>query len=101
MLMPPIGTTVTLTPSRVLLLRFAGTYPDGRSGGRVDVRDGHPTDPRTSPRGLVVDLRELRYEWGDMIEILYGVGGRAEPPVPQATVVSDGNRRALSTLARA
>jgi hypothetical protein len=49
---------------------------------------------KIAPRALVVDLSDLSYRWGDEMECIY----RIDPKLPQATVVSEKNRDALSTL---
>jgi hypothetical protein len=60
-----------------LIVQFAGTYRTG-SAGNADAR--YMTAVASAgfeawqPQGLVFDLRELKYEWGDRIERLIGFG---------------------------
>lgn len=90
-----------VTPDGVLIITFSGTYPDGSAGNPVAewmVATGEELLRQHRPQGLVVDLRDLWYRWGDLIEWIYDIGRGADPPISQATVVSRKNRRALSTL---
>jgi hypothetical protein len=80
-----------------LVIRLSGVYPDGSSGsGYFDqmVRTCREQCGKVSARALVVDLSDLTYRWGDEMGNIYCIDRK----VPQATVVSDKNRRALSTL---
>jgi hypothetical protein len=99
--MPPIQLSSNTIRDGVLVISFTGSYPSGGAGnssaewmyesGKVLVADQRA-------KALVVDLRELRYDWGDMIELVYDIGCSCEPTCAQVTVVSSLNRRALSTL---
>ena len=82
----------------LLTVAFLGRYRDG-SAGHGDVRfmtaviQGALTAWRCE--GLVIDLRELTYEWGDdATALLYGEFQRR----PAALVTSDRNRGPLESL---
>jgi hypothetical protein len=46
------------------------------------------------PFSVLIDLRDLRYEWGDNMDSVFSASGLKKT----AILVSDKNRRALSTL---
>jgi len=52
------------------------------------------------PFGVIHDFSELRYKWGDMLEMVFGVGPEAEPS-PVAIVVGPGCEEAIRTLCTA
>jgi hypothetical protein len=95
-----------LTPSEkqpyleVLAIRYSGEYPPG-SGGNDDARCMHAMARAAvaafRPRGVIHDFSEMRYEWGDMLEMVFGVGPEFEPS-PVAIVVGPGCEEAIRTL---
>ena len=52
------------------------------------------------PSGLVIDLRQMKYEWGDLIvkAIDAGANRYINAPFPTAIVISDLNREGLTSL---
>lgn len=95
-----------LTPSEkrpfleVLVIRYSGEYPIG-SRGNADAIYMHAMAKAAvaafEPFGVVHDFSELRYEWGDMLEMVFGVGPESEPS-PVAIVVGPGCEEAIRTL---
>ena len=95
-----------LTPSEkrpyleVLVIRYTGEYPSG-SDGNEDARWMHAMATAAvaafGPWGVIHDLSGLRYEWGDMLEMVFGVGPEVEPS-PVAVVVGPGCEEAVRTL---
>jgi len=95
-----------LTPSEkrphleVLVIRYTGEYPSG-SGGNADAVYMHAMAKAAvaafEPWGVIHDLSELRYEWGDLLEMVFGVGPEFEP-APVALVVGPGCEEAIRTL---
>jgi hypothetical protein len=95
-----------LTPSEkqpyleVLVIRYSGEYPFG-SGGNADAIYMHAMAKAAvaafEPWGVIHDFSELRYEWGDMLEMVFGVGPAVEPS-PVAIVVGPGCEEAIRTL---
>ncbi len=85
---------------KVLVIRYWGVYPFG-SGGNADARYMHAMAKAAvaafMPWGVVHDFSELRYEWGDMLELVFGVGPEVEPS-PVAIVVGPGCEEAIRTL---
>lgn len=84
----------------VLVVRYSGKYPSG-SAGNDDARymQAMATAAVTAfePWGVIHDLSGLRYEWGDLLEIVFGVGPGVEP-APVAVVVGPGCEEAVRTL---
>jgi hypothetical protein len=108
----------------VLIVRFAGEYGVGSAGNgdaafmSAMVAAGLDAWP---PAGVVLDLRELSYEWGDMMSQVLGrtlfekaappemiaqpgprvsASAMASRPIPTRVVVSDHCREALTSLVR-
>ena len=52
------------------------------------------------PQALIIDLRQMTYEWGDLIAraIDAGAGQYYDAPFPTAIVISDRNREGLTSL---
>jgi hypothetical protein len=51
-----------------------------------------------SPFGVVLDLRELSYEWGDEMQEVLAGARNPRRSLPTAVVVSDLNREGLTSL---
>lgn len=108
-----------LTPSEerpyleILVVRYTGSYPVG-SAGNTDAMYMYAMAKAAvaafEPWGVIHDLSELNYEWGDMLEMVFGVGPEIEQnPVreiigsevkacPVAVVVGPGCEEAVRTL---
>lgn len=87
-----------------LLVRFRGAYRSG-SQGRPDATYISAVVRMALAAwfapGLIIDLRELQYEWGDEMGWIFGLGAwhaGAQIRAPVAIVVGDGCRDALSSL---
>jgi hypothetical protein len=91
------------TESQILVVSFTGTCGIGSAGNDdatfmraiiVAALDAW------SPSGLVLDLRHLAYEWGDLMTGVLCGGDRycAVPVLPAAVVVSDLCREGLTSL---
>jgi len=95
-----------LTPSEkrpfleILVLRYSGEYPFG-SAGNADASYMHAMVKAAvaafEPFGVIHDLSELKYEWGDLLEMVFSVGPETEPS-PVAVVVGPGCEEAVRTL---
>jgi hypothetical protein len=95
-----------LTPSEkrphleILVIRYTGEYPFG-SGGNADAIYMHAMAKASvtafGPFGVIHDFTELHYEWGDLLEMVFGVGPETEP-APVAVVVGPGCEEAIRTL---
>lgn len=83
----------------LLVASFSGVYRIGAQGNPdAELMCGvvHLGRQVFHPRGIVLDLRLLDYQWGDMIDAVLSkaIVGDVEPPV----VVSDRCRPALTSL---
>jgi len=87
----------------VLVVRFSG-----ESGfGCANYSDGIYMEAMTRAGitafdsvGVILDLRELAYEWGDMMANLFGAGHKhyVDADLPVVAVISDLNRVGLTSL---
>jgi hypothetical protein len=87
----------------ILIIKYFGRYPDG-SAGNTDARNmvamGKAALYAYEPSGVIIDLSELYYEWGDMLERVFGIGSdrHVDAELPLATVVGSHCREAIRTL---
>ncbi|MEQ9363467.1 MAG: hypothetical protein RIF32_04450 [Leptospirales bacterium] len=81
----------------LLIARVIGQYRDG-SRGNSDARYIRGMISTAvelwRPAGVIIDFTQMKYEWGDMLEIVYD----ATEDTQSAYVVGPGCRRAMSTL---
>jgi hypothetical protein len=84
----------------VLVVRYSGVYPFG-SAGNADARYMYAMAKAAvaafEPWGVIHDLSDLRYKWGDLLEMVFSVGPEVEPS-PVAAVVGPGCEEAVRTL---
>lgn len=95
-----------LTPSEkrpyleVLVIRYSGRYPHG-SAGNEDARYMQAMAKAAvaafEPWGVIHDLSDLRYKWGDLLEMVLAVGPDVDP-APVAVVVGPRCEGAVRTL---
>lgn len=87
----------------VLVVRFAGTSGFGCANNSdaiymdAMIRAGIAAFDSV---GVILDLREMVYEWGDMMLCPFGAGSRyyVDSDLPIVAVVSDVNRKGLTSL---
>ena len=85
----------------IILISLEGVYPDGGAGNPLAkslLTYGENLCDRLKPSAIILDMRQLVYRWGDMIDWLYHISDSYSQSVRQATIVSDLNRKALTTL---
>ena len=94
----------TTTPYRdILIVKYSGQYPDG-SSGNTDARYmfamGNAALQAYEPSGVIIDMSDLHYEWGDMLEMVFGIGSDqyVDAEFPMAAVVGPRCREAIRTL---
>jgi hypothetical protein len=67
----------------ILVIKYSGTYPHG-SAGNADAQFPYAMAKAGvaafEPWGVIHDLTELSYEWGDMLERVLAVGPDKELP---------------------
>ncbi|MBO9658124.1 MAG: hypothetical protein J7527_04800 [Chitinophagaceae bacterium] len=81
----------------ILLIRFSGKYRYGSAGSDDALLiDGVIKMGMTlfDPNALIIDLREMSYEWGDNLDLSFGSSA-----VKTTVVVGVKCRKAMSTLA--
>lgn len=87
----------------ILVISYKGKYGFG-SGGNNDAQymyaKGEFGLNVYDPLGVVLNLTELEYEWGDMIDMVFNIGDNhyRELDFPLALVVGDKCKEALGTL---
>jgi hypothetical protein len=83
----------------VMVVRFEGVYRIG-SGGNSDatfmVAMGNAGVEAFEPDAIIIDLSSLAYEWGDMMDSVFGIG--SDRKVPTAIIVGEQCRPAIGTL---
>lgn len=93
----------TLDYGEILVVRFEGTcgYGSGSNGDCVYMAAMTQAGLTAfEPLALVLDMRGLSYEWGDMMGHVLAAGSDqyVDAPFPTAVVVSDRCREGLTSL---
>ena len=85
---------------KILVIRYSGVYPPG-SGGNDDAQYMYALASAGvaafKPWGVIHDLTEIVYEWGDKLDLVFGVGPQFEAS-PVAVVVGPACEAAVRTL---
>jgi hypothetical protein len=85
----------------ILVIRYQGEYPVG-SAGNPDARYMYAMATAGiaafRPFGVIHDLSELGYTWGDMLDMVLDVGPFDESKVQSAVVVGPRCEEAVRTL---
>lgn len=87
----------------IMILSFKGEYGFG-SRGNSDARYmsaiGKAVLDAWAPWGLVIDLSELKYEWGDELDRVFDIGSELAriKPFPVALTVGPASEEAVRTL---
>ncbi len=71
------GYSATTTYLDILIVSYTGQYPFGSSGNsdaHYMFAMGNAALHAYSPSGVIIDMSELHYEWGDMLEMVFGIG---------------------------
>jgi len=90
-------------PGSILIARYAGNYRFASAGNR-DARFmyayGEAAIAAWSPSAVVIDLQNLHYKWGDMLERVFDVGARSyvDSKFPRALVVGPHCEEPIRTL---
>jgi hypothetical protein len=81
----------------IILIKFIGNYRNG-SKGNLDAKflcaNIEFAKEYFKPNGIILDLTELKYEWGDELEKAFGAGKY----IAFAVLISDLNKKAIGTL---
>jgi len=98
-----IGKSSEVDYCDIMILKFIGEYRFG-SQGNSDARSmraiGEAVLEAWNPRGLLIDLRDLSYEWGDQLEDVFYIGSDKyrDRPFPVAVLVGKNSEEAVRTL---
>jgi hypothetical protein len=87
----------TVAEHRVLVVRYSGVYRMGCNGNpdaALMRAMGLAGVEAFSPVAVLLDLRELEYVWGDMLDQVFTLGGE----LPSAVLVGARCREAIGTL---
>ena len=96
------GEASTQRAEEILVIEFSGVYPvgsDGNSDAHYMYAMGKAAIYAWNPKAIILDMSNLSYQWGDMLEMVFDIGaryyGRA---LPRAIVVGPKCHNAVHTL---
>lgn len=98
-----IGSSNEVNYLKIMILKFIGEYGFG-SAGNSDAKYmramGEAVLEAWNPGGLILDLSDLSYEWGDQLEDVFYIGSYKyrDKPFPIALIVGDKSEEAIRTL---
>ena len=114
-----IGESKREKSNDILVIKYSGVYRFG-SGGSADAAFmlalAKAAISYTDPDGIVLDISELDYQWGDDFEMVFSLGSNSYPapskdeadqesevlyverPIPQATIIGAPCKEAVRTL---
>lgn len=98
-----IGSSNEVNYLKIMILKFIGEYGFG-SAGNSDAKYmramGEAVLEAWNPGGLILDLSDLSYEWGDQLEDVFYIGSYKyrDKPFPIALIVGDKSEEAVRTL---
>lgn len=82
---------------KIVTIKFIGEYRAG-SNGNLDAKFMYSTiefvKSYFNPNGIILDLRELKYEFGDELTKAFGAGKY----IAFAVLISDLNKKSIGTL---
>ncbi len=98
-----IGKSSEVNYLEIMVLKFMGVYGFGSTGNSDAIfmrAIGEAVLEAWEPGGLIIDLSELSYEWGDQLEYVFGMGSYKyrDMPFPIALIVGDKSEEAIRTL---
>lgn len=89
----------TSYPRKILVIQFAGTYRVGSSGNpdaSFMFAMGNAAVEAFGPAAVILDMSQLSYEWGDMLDCVFDIGGHLR--LPSSVIVGPQCREAIGTL---
>jgi len=95
------GRSRIVTYADILVVSFRGKYRPGSAGtpdARFMLAMAEAGIAAFDPLALILDLRDLEYEWGDDLDLLFGAGSSRDSTFPVATVVGTSCAEAVRTL---
>ena len=87
----------------ILVVKYSGKYGFGSSGNsdaKFMYAKGCFGLAAIEPLGVLIDLSELEYEWGDMLDLVFDIGRTQyiNEPFPTALIVGEKCSNAIGTL---
>lgn len=98
-----IGDSISVSYLEIMILKFTGHYgfgSEGNSDAAYMNAMGKAALEAWEPGGLIIDLSDLSYEWGDRLETLFNIGNEkyCDTPFPIALIVGPKSKEAIRTL---
>lgn len=88
---------------KIMIIKFIGSYGDGSRGDSDAIymsAMGKAALEAWRPRGVIIDLSELDYQWGDELDRVFDIGSGqySGAPFPTAVLVGKNSEEAIRTL---
>ncbi|MDQ0059988.1 hypothetical protein [Paenibacillus harenae] len=98
-----IGNSYIVDYQTIMILKFIGVYGLGSSGNSDATfmcAIGKAALEAWDPSGLIIDLSDLSYQWGDLLERVFDIGNDKyiDAPFPLALIVGNSSEEAVRTL---
>lgn len=98
-----IGCSDNIEYADILVVKFTGVYRSGSSGNPDATylyAKGEYGLSSVSCSGLILDMSELEYEYGDMMDAVFGIGAKKylNKTFPTASIVGPMCKKGISTL---
>ncbi len=97
-----IGPSKTVPYQDIMILKYSGEYGFGSAGNSDAVymkAMGQAALEAWGPDAFILDWSDLKYEWGDMLEMALDIDtGSCEPALPMAVIVGPPCEEAVRTL---
>ncbi len=98
-----LGSSDSVEYATILVVKFVGIYRAGSSGNpdaTYMYAKGEYGLNSVSCFGLILDMSELDYEYGDMMDAVFGIGAKKylNKTFPTASVVGPKCKKGISTL---
>lgn len=95
--------TSTYNESNTMIIKYSGEYGLGSSGDSDAIymcAMGKAALSAWNPSGVIIDLSDLSYKWGDMIEMVFDIGSEQyiDSEFPRAVIVGSKCEEAIRTL---
>ena len=99
----PENQNTSVRENQLLVIRYHGVYRNGSEGNpdaAYMAAIGRAAIEVFEPAAVVIDLCDLSYQWGDMLDSVWNIGRDPvwETQLPCAVVVGDKCRAAVGTL---
>ncbi|GLI10717.1 hypothetical protein YDYSG_67530 [Paenibacillus tyrfis] len=97
-----IGPSKTVEYRDIMIIKYSGEYGFGSAGNSDAVymkAMGRAALEAWKPDAIILDWSDLKYEWGDMLEMVLDIDiGCCEPALPMAVIVGPPCEEAVRTL---